>query len=310
LRLAWVELRDLRNHVETRLDELPEGLITVAGPNGEGKTNLLEGIAFLFFLQSPRTSSTEPVVRRDADGPAYARGEILTEEAGKVLVEVEIPGRGANRVQVNRSTVRRKRDLRRQVRAVYFGPDDLVIVIGDPSKRREFLDDAIRSLWPLKESAMTAYERTLRQRNRLIKEWEGRGAPTGLEAWDAELVKNGSALRAGDEAGAVDDEVHSEVEYAATHEAVRDTRPDPAVVCLVHAFDDAILLAIPAIPQAFTNDLPPIPSVRGRRPAPHVEQALALLGRGGLQGIPLRSGPATLRPVERLELELAVDFPL
>jgi DNA replication and repair protein RecF len=189
LRLAWVELRDLRNHVETRLDELPEGLITVAGPNGEGKTNLLEGIAFLFFLQSPRTSSTEPVVRRDADGPAYARGEILTEEAGKVLVEVEIPGRGANRVQVNRSTVRRKRDLRRQVRAVYFGPDDLVIVIGDPSKRREFLDDAIRSLWPLKESAMTAYERTLRQRNRLFKEWEGRGAPTGLEAWDVELVR-------------------------------------------------------------------------------------------------------------------------
>ena len=131
---------------------------------------------------------------RGSDGPAYARGEIFTEEAGKVLVEVEIPGRGANRVQVNRSRVRRKRDLRRQVRAVYFGPDDLVIVIGDPSKRRDFLDDAIRSLWPLKESAMTAYDRTLRQRNRLIKEWEGRGAPPGLEAWDAELVQNGSAL--------------------------------------------------------------------------------------------------------------------
>ena len=118
MRLAWVELRDFRNHVETRLGDLPDALITVAGPNGEGKTNLLEGIAFLFFLQSPRTSSTEPVVRRDADGPAYARGEVITEEAGKVLVEVEIPGRGANRVQVNRSSVRRMRDLRRQVRAV------------------------------------------------------------------------------------------------------------------------------------------------------------------------------------------------
>ena len=194
MRLAWAELRDLRNHAETRLDELPDGLITVAGPNGEGKTNLLEGIAFLFFLESPRTSSSEPIVRRGSEGPAYARGEVFTEEAGKVLVEVEIPGRGANRVQVNRSRVRRKRDLRRQVRAVYFGPDDLAIVIADPSKRRDFLDDAIRSLWPLKESAMTAYDRTLRQRNRLIKEWEGRGAPPGLDAWDAELVQNGSAL--------------------------------------------------------------------------------------------------------------------
>lgn len=189
-----MELLDFRNHAQTRLDDLGEGVITVAGPNGEGKTNLLEGIAFVFFLQSPRTSSTEPIVRRSSEGPAYVRGEVITAGAGKVLVEIEIPGRGANRVQVNRSIVRRKRDLRRQVRAVYFGPDDLIVVIGDPSRRREFLDDAVTSLWPLKASVLTAYERTLRQRNRLLKEWEGRGAPPDLEAWDAELVQNGSAL--------------------------------------------------------------------------------------------------------------------
>jgi DNA replication and repair protein RecF len=52
----------------------------------------------------------------------------------------------------------------------------------------------VTSLWPLKESVLTAYDRTLRQRNRLLKEWEGRGAPKDLEAWDAELVENGSAL--------------------------------------------------------------------------------------------------------------------
>jgi DNA replication and repair protein RecF len=90
--------------------------------------------------------------------------------------------------------VRRKRDVRRQIRAVYFGPDDLVVVIGDPSKRRDFMDDAIRSLWPLKESAITAYDRALRQRNRLLKDWEGRGAPKDLGTWDAELVQTGSAL--------------------------------------------------------------------------------------------------------------------
>ncbi len=193
MRLAWVELRDFRNHAETRLGELPDGLVTLVGPNGEGKTNLLEGIAFLFFLASPRTSSTEPIIRRGSDGPAYVRGEVLS-EGGKILVEVEIPGRGANRVQVNRSSVRRKRDLRRQVRAVFFGPDDLVIVIGDPSKRRDFMDDAVRSLWPLKESAITAYDRVLRQRNRLLKEWEGRGAPTDLDSWDSQLTEAGCAL--------------------------------------------------------------------------------------------------------------------
>lgn len=192
MRLLWAELRDLRNHRSTHIEEIPAGLITVVGPNGEGKTNLLEGVAFLFYLASPRTSSTEPIVRRGAES-AYARGEIDT-IGGRVLVEVEIPGRGANRAQVNRSPVRRKRDLRRQVRAVFFGPDDLGVVIGDPSKRRDFLDEAIRALWPLRESAVTAYERVLRQRNRLLKDWEGRGEPTGLEAWDEELIEAGCSL--------------------------------------------------------------------------------------------------------------------
>jgi DNA replication and repair protein RecF len=192
LRLSWVELRDFRNHAETRLEDVPEALVVTVGPNGEGKTNLLEGIAFLFLLQSPRTSSTEPIVRRGAEA-AYARGEVETEN-GKMLVEVEIPGRGANRVQLNRSTVRRKRDVRRQVRGVFFGPDDLVVVIGDPSKRRDFMDEAIRSLWPLKEGAITAYDKALRQRNRLLREWEGRGAPKDLETWDEQLAEAGCAL--------------------------------------------------------------------------------------------------------------------
>jgi DNA replication and repair protein RecF len=192
LRLRWVELRDFRNHAHTSLDDVADGLVTVVGPNGEGKTNLLEGIAFLFSLVSPRTSSSMPLVREGAEA-AYTRGEIETAD-GKVLVEVEIPTHGASRAHANRSPVRRKRDLRRQVRGLFFGPDDLDVVRGDPSERRRFLDEALVGLWPLKESAITAYDRTLRQRNRLLKDWEGRGDPPGLDAWDEELVANGSTL--------------------------------------------------------------------------------------------------------------------
>jgi DNA replication and repair protein RecF len=195
LRLAWVELRDFRNHEHTRVEDLPEGTIAVVGPNGEGKTNLLEGMAFLFLLASPRTASAEPIVRRGAAGSAYARGEVET-AAGGVLVEVEIPARGASRVQANRSPVRRKRELRRQVRAVFFGPDDLAIVMGDPGRRREFLDEVIRALWPLKEGAIGAYDRALRQRNRLLKEHEGAGTPPGLDTWDEQLAAAGVELMA------------------------------------------------------------------------------------------------------------------
>ena len=193
MRLAWLELRDFRNHVHTRLDEMPDGLLAAVGPNGEGKTNLLEGMNVLYALSSPRTAGNEPLVRDGAEH-AYARGEFETRD-GRVLVEVEIPRRGASRVQVNRSPVRRRRDLRRQVRAVLFGPFDLPIVIGDPSKRRSFLDEAVTALQPSNDTLTSGYERVLRQRNRLLKDHEGGGgAPAELETWDEQLVLTGAQV--------------------------------------------------------------------------------------------------------------------
>ena len=191
MRLEWLELRDFRNHRRTSMDHLVDGLTVVVGPNGEGKTNLLEGMFFLYSLRSPRTSTNGPLVREGAD-VAYARGEFMSGIEGKSLVEVEIPRTGASRVKLNKSPLRRKRELRRQVRAVLFGPFDLPVVIGDPSKRRDLMDDAVIALWPLKEALSSAYDRALRQRNRLLKEWEGgRGGPSEMAAWDEELVRTG-----------------------------------------------------------------------------------------------------------------------
>jgi DNA replication and repair protein RecF len=192
MRLGWIELRSFRNHEHTHIETISDGLTVVVGPNGEGKTNLLEGMYVLSAMGSPRVSANAALVR-DGDEAAYVRGEFET-GAGRVLVEIEIPAKGAGRMQVNGSSVRRKRDVRRQVRAVLFGPFDLPIVIGDPSKRRTFLDEAVTSLWPLKEGLLTTYDRTLRQRNRLLKEWAGPGSPPGIEVWDDELIAAGAAL--------------------------------------------------------------------------------------------------------------------
>ena len=191
MRLRWIEVRDFRNHHETSL-AIPPGLIAVVGPNAQGKTNLLEAMYYLCALESPRVHTDLPLVRVGAEA-AVLRGEVES-DAGRVLVEVEVRGAGQNRVQVNRSPVRRRRDLRKQVRAVFSGPDDLDVVGGDPGERRRFLDEAVRGLWPLKEGAAPAYEKVLRQRNRLLKEWEGPGEPPELSAWDEELVQAGATL--------------------------------------------------------------------------------------------------------------------
>jgi DNA replication and repair protein RecF len=191
VRVAWIEIRDFRNHTELALQVSP-GLTVIVGPNARGKTNLLEAVFYLCALESPRVSADLPLVRKGATS-AFLRGEIEGME-GRTLVEVEIRSGGQNRVQVNRSAVRRKRDVRRHARAVFSGPDDLSVVQGDPQERRRFMDQAVTTLWPAKDGLAAAYERVLRQRNRLLKDWGGVGEPAGLSAWDAELAAHGSAL--------------------------------------------------------------------------------------------------------------------
>jgi DNA replication and repair protein RecF len=191
VRLEWFEARDFRSYRELSL-RVPDGLTVVAGPNAQGKTNLLEAMYYLCTLVSPRVSNDLLLVRRGAEA-AYLRGEIQA-GAGRFLVEVEIRSGGANRVQVNRSPVRRKREVRRHVRAVFSGPDDLGVVQGDPGERRRFMDESVAALWPAKDGTASAYERALRQRNRLLKDWVGGAEPPELEAWDEQLVGHGSVL--------------------------------------------------------------------------------------------------------------------
>ena len=76
MRLAWIELRRFRNHEHTRLDPMPDGLIVVVAPNGEGKTNLLEGMHFLYALGSPAGLGDARRSCRTAHDAAYARGRV------------------------------------------------------------------------------------------------------------------------------------------------------------------------------------------------------------------------------------------
>jgi hypothetical protein len=191
MRLLWVELKDFRNHEDTRLD-VPDGLVVRGRRERRGKDEPPRGHVLPLRVElaaRQRDAST----RAFGASSAFVRGEVQAGDA-RVSDRGGDPSSAASKLQVNRSPLRRKRELRRQVRAVFFGPEDLDVVRGDPSHRRRFLDEAVVTLWPLTRSELRAYERALRQRNRLLKEWEGRGAPAELEAWDAELVKTGSAV--------------------------------------------------------------------------------------------------------------------
>jgi DNA replication and repair protein RecF len=177
---------------------------TFSGPNGEGKTNLVEAIGYLATLGSHRVATDAPMVRSGADR-AVLRAAV-TGAQGSALVEIELnPGR-ANRVRLNRTPMPRPRDILGTLRTVLFAPEDLALVKGDPGERRRFLDELLVATAPRYAGVRADYERVLRQRTALLKSAGSKGhlrgaareaMTTTLEAWDAQLARAGAPLLAG-----------------------------------------------------------------------------------------------------------------
>ncbi|MFT4298264.1 MAG: DNA replication/repair protein RecF [Aeromicrobium sp.] len=190
-RLALV---DFRSYPEVEVD-LGAGPIAFIGANGQGKTNLVEAVDYLARLDSHRVSGDTPLVRAGAER-SIVRADVVKGERS-ALIEVEItPGR-SNRARVNRSELPRVRDLLGTVRTVLFSPEDLALVKGDPSDRRRFLDDHLVMQSVRVAGVKADYERTLRQRNTLLKSARGRQVDLStLEIWDERLATFGGEITA------------------------------------------------------------------------------------------------------------------
>jgi len=201
--LTRLALTDFRSYPELSI-ELGAGVTTFSGPNGEGKTNLVEAIGYLATLGSHRVATDGPLVRHGAQR-AVLRAAV-TGAQGSSLVEIELnPGR-ANRVRLNRAPMSRPRDILGALRTVLFAPEDLALVKGDPGERRRFLDELLVATAPRYAGVRADYERVLRQRTALLKSAGAKGHLRGparaamsatLDTWDGQLTRAGAALLAG-----------------------------------------------------------------------------------------------------------------
>ena len=195
--LRRFSVTDFRSWPDAEL-ELDPGVTVLVGPNGVGKTNLVEGMGYLATLGSHRVASDAPLIRRGTE-QALVRGEV--HHLGRKLgVELEINSGRPNRARVNRSPVARPRDVLGILRTVLFAPEDLTLVRGDPGERRRFLDELLVARFPRYAGVRSDYDRVLKQRSALLKSARGgpaRGDLTTLEVWDGHLARHGAALLAG-----------------------------------------------------------------------------------------------------------------
>ncbi|MET9610411.1 DNA replication/repair protein RecF [Streptomyces sp. NPDC006512] len=200
MHVTHLSLADFRSYARAEVP-LGPGVTAFVGPNGQGKTNLVEAIGYLATLGSHRVSSDAPLVRMGAER-AVIRAAV-TQGQRQQLVELELnPGR-ANRARVNRSSQVRPRDVLGIVRTVLFAPEDLALVKGDPGERRRFLDELVTARSPRMAAVRSDYERVLKQRNTLLKSAAmarrhgGRSMDLStLDVWDQHLARAGAELLA------------------------------------------------------------------------------------------------------------------
>ncbi|WP_424212820.1 DNA replication/repair protein RecF [Streptomyces sp. BI20] len=200
MHVTHLSLADFRSYQQVEVP-LEPGITAFVGPNGQGKTNLVEAVGYLATLGSHRVSSDAPLVRAGAQR-AVIRAAVRQGERSQ-LVELELnPGR-ANRARINRSSQVRPRDVIGIVRTVLFAPEDLALVKGDPGERRRFLDDLVTARSPRMAGVRSDYERILKQRNTLLKtaalarRHGGRSMDLStLDVWDQHLARAGAELLA------------------------------------------------------------------------------------------------------------------
>ncbi|MFZ4514899.1 MAG: DNA replication/repair protein RecF [Acidimicrobiia bacterium] len=193
MRVRRLWLRDFRCYREAEL-AFPDGLLVIEGANGQGKTSLLEAVAWGATARSLRGVPDAALVRTGAP-TAIVRMEVEDGAGRPQLLEAELHAVGRNRIRVNGKALPRTRDLVGFLRVTVFAPDDLELIKGGPATRRLFLDDLLEAMAPRYVAICSDYERVVRQRNAALR--TGDIDSTTLAVFDDQLVAHGAALLRG-----------------------------------------------------------------------------------------------------------------
>ena len=193
--IKHLSLASFRNYKNAEI-ALQPGVNLLVGPNGQGKTNLVEAIRYLSTLSSHRVAGYLPLIKQDE--PQAAVRAMASHADRDILIELELNRDSANKARVNKSPVPRVRDILGLVNSVTFAPEDLDIVKRDPTNRRAFIDELVVQVWPRFAGVYSDFERVLKQRNTLLKTARQTGAKgsalSTLDAWDQSLVSYGSEI--------------------------------------------------------------------------------------------------------------------
>lgn len=185
--ITALTVQNIRTHESYSL-QLSPSVTLITGKNGSGKTSLIEAI-YIALQGTSFKGSDNDVLRRDQP---WWRITVTFDDGAKRVIKFD-PSRPSGKKQF---VIDQKTSYRLPVKYKYpvvlFEPDDLRLLHGSPTRRRQFIDHFISQLDPLYAATLRKYDRALKQRNNLLKKPET--SQDELFVWDVALSEYGSYI--------------------------------------------------------------------------------------------------------------------
>jgi len=181
-----IKLISYRNFNEAEL-QFSDGINVFSGKNGSGKTNLLEAI-FVLLLGRSQRGATDKLLLREGDEYYRLEGQ-LTSNNKRCLSAIAYQKGGRKRIQIEKVTVRAS-ELFEKHSAVSSAPEDISILSGSPSYRRDFINLYLSQASARYIADLTDYQKALTQKNAFLKQENN----AGDTPYDDLLIEYGSSV--------------------------------------------------------------------------------------------------------------------
>ena len=192
MKILSVELTNFRNYKHAAVN-FNDGLNVLYGKNASGKTNMLESIYLCSIFKSPRTTKDKDMVLLGEKNATVTL--VLQKKFRKHVINLQIDEKGKKKVLVDNIPLNRAGELFGVLGVVFFSPDEMKLVKESPQERRRFMDVGLSQQQRGYFYALQRYNKTLKQKNNLLKEWRGsRNINDMLDVWDAGLAKEGAVI--------------------------------------------------------------------------------------------------------------------
>lgn len=196
MEIRKIALKNFRNYSQKNLSFSSE-VTLVVGDNATGKTNLLEAVFLLATGKSFRVKGVESEMIRVGEEIGSVSGETATDTLEIILTRGEVmKEKTAKKRYLLNGVAKRASDFIGNLRVVYFGPEDLDLIIGSPGTRRKYLDAVLSQADREYARAILSYEKGLKARNKILESMKesGKTDRRKLFFWDQLLIKNGNLI--------------------------------------------------------------------------------------------------------------------